>query len=390
MRAKEPSPGGPAVSRQPLPQSASPAQQHADPAPSLQRARDPQSLTPANVLQLQGAVGNRAVGRLMANAPAPAGGLPAPLKSGMEGLSGMALDDVRVHYNSAKPAQVQASAYAQGSEIHVAPGQERHLPHEAWHVVQQAQGRVQPTLQLKDGVQVNDDKELEREADVMGERALQRQVAPGDGSGGGGDVRQAAGLPAQGSLQRQVVQRFESGEHAMIGAGPSTSTYPDGEGDLTLPQGAVVFTGELVAFGDFYADMSQMLEAPRQELEALAGLCRLEAIWFKARRLAAERAQNTVGGKVAPNAPGAKATEGPGSASRPGSEPGRIVLPDAKPEAGPEADAEHLKNQPDEVPKEIWETGTLANGKTLLRCARRSSTSSIRCGTCSASASIRR
>jgi hypothetical protein len=84
------------------------------------------------------------------------------------------MDHVRVHYNSSQPAQLNALAYAQGSEIHVAPGQEQHLPHEAWHVVQQAQGRVRPTLQLKDGVPVNDDVGLEREADVMGAKALER------------------------------------------------------------------------------------------------------------------------------------------------------------------------------------------------------------------------
>jgi hypothetical protein len=99
-------------------------------------------------------------------------GLPDQLKSGIESLSGLSMDHVRVHYNSAQPAQLGAHAYAQGSEIHVALGQERHLPHEAWHVVQQAQGQVQPTLQLKDGVQVNDDVGLEREADVMGSKAL--------------------------------------------------------------------------------------------------------------------------------------------------------------------------------------------------------------------------
>jgi len=50
-----------------------------------------------------------------------------------------------VHYNSDKPAQLQAHAYAQGTDIHLASGQEKHLPHEAWHVVQQKQGRVKPT-----------------------------------------------------------------------------------------------------------------------------------------------------------------------------------------------------------------------------------------------------
>jgi len=98
-------------------------------------------------------------------------GLPDGLKSGIESLSGMSLDDVQVHYNSAQPAQLNALAYAQGTDIHVAPGQEQHLPHEAWHVVQQAQGRVQPTMQLEGGVPVNDDHTLEHEADTMGERA---------------------------------------------------------------------------------------------------------------------------------------------------------------------------------------------------------------------------
>jgi len=100
-------------------------------------------------------------------------GLPDNLKSGIENLSGMNMDHVRVHYNSSQPAQLNALAYAQGSDIHVAPGQEKHLPHEAWHVVQQAQGRVQPTTQMKTGVAVNDDPGLEHEADVMGERATQ-------------------------------------------------------------------------------------------------------------------------------------------------------------------------------------------------------------------------
>jgi hypothetical protein len=101
-------------------------------------------------------------------------GMPDNLKSGIENLSGMNMDHVRVHYNSSQPAQLNALAYAQGSDIHVAPGQEKHLPHEAWHVVQQAQGRVQPTTQMKTGVAVNDDPGLEHEADVMGEKALQR------------------------------------------------------------------------------------------------------------------------------------------------------------------------------------------------------------------------
>ncbi|MGZ4968093.1 MAG: eCIS core domain-containing protein [Methylobacter sp.] len=103
-------------------------------------------------------------------------GLPDNLKSGIESLSGIAMDNVKVHYNSSQPAQLNALAYAQGTDIHIAPGQEQHLPHEAWHVVQQAQGRVRPTMQMKDGVPVNDDQGLEHEADVMGSKAARMEV----------------------------------------------------------------------------------------------------------------------------------------------------------------------------------------------------------------------
>ncbi len=87
----------------------------------------------------------------------------------------MNLDHVKVHYNSSKPATVQAHAYAQGSDIHLASGQEKHLPHELGHVVQQMQGRVKPTKQLKGKTQINDDPALEKEADELGAKALQRQ-----------------------------------------------------------------------------------------------------------------------------------------------------------------------------------------------------------------------
>lgn len=104
-------------------------------------------------------------------------GLPDRLKGGVERLSGMDLSEVRVHYNSEKPAGIGALAYTRGTDIHVAPGQEAHLPHEAWHVVQQAQGRVRPTFQLKDAG-VNADVGLEAEADTMGKRALQMSRDP--------------------------------------------------------------------------------------------------------------------------------------------------------------------------------------------------------------------
>ena len=98
-------------------------------------------------------------------------GIPDGLKAGMESVSGLSLNDVSVHRNSDKPAQLQAHAYAQGTDVHLAPGQEKHLPHELGHVVQQKQGRVAPTTQLKGEVPINDSTSLEKEADTLGAKA---------------------------------------------------------------------------------------------------------------------------------------------------------------------------------------------------------------------------
>ena len=130
-------------------------------------------------------------------------GLPDNLKSGIETLSGVSMDNVNVHYNSAQPAQLNALAYAQGTDIHVGPGQEQHLPHEAWHVVQQAQGRVKPTMQMKGGVPVNNDQGLEDEADVMGAKALQTKS---DGS-----ALQNFSAGGFGAVQRRIGFEIETG-----------------------------------------------------------------------------------------------------------------------------------------------------------------------------------
>lgn len=96
-------------------------------------------------------------------------GLPDKLKTGIESLSGMDMSNVTVHYNSAKPAQLQAHAYAQGNDIHIGPGQEHHLPHEAWHVVQQKQGRISATQRSHIGLS-NDDQVLKKERELLAKR----------------------------------------------------------------------------------------------------------------------------------------------------------------------------------------------------------------------------
>lgn len=97
--------------------------------------------------------------------------MPDALKEGIESLTGCSMDAVKVHFNSVKPEQLKAHAYAQGTDIHLAPGQEQYLPQEAWHVVQQKQGRIKPSTPSQ-STPVNDDSELEHEADVMGEKAM--------------------------------------------------------------------------------------------------------------------------------------------------------------------------------------------------------------------------
>jgi len=211
-----------------------PVSQHIHPTDIIQQARAaPGSLNVVHVLQLQRTIGNRAVAQLMSEISGLASaeqisiqhnepeeekeliqgkaadeclqcqppeeeaplqtnfasgltgtlqekteasqnktGMPDHLKSGLENISGMNLSSVRVHHNSFRPAQLNALAYTQGQEIHVGPGQEKHLPHEGWHAVQQMQGRVKQTMYTK-GVSINDDAGLEREADVMGTKALQ-------------------------------------------------------------------------------------------------------------------------------------------------------------------------------------------------------------------------
>lgn len=145
------------------------------------------------------------------------GGLPASLKTGIEALSGMSMDHVKVHTNSSEPARINAHAYTQGSEIYLAPGQEKHLPHEAWHVVQQAQGRVKPTLQMKSGVQINNDIHLETEADAMGEKIANfgRTIEPRIFT----DSQPSVGL-ASSVAQRREVKNPEEGHTEVFHSEP--------------------------------------------------------------------------------------------------------------------------------------------------------------------------
>lgn len=153
-------------------------------------------------------------------------GLPDELKSGLESLSGFSMDAVKVHYHSDKPAQFKAEAMAQGSEIHLGPGQERHLPHESWHVVQQMQGRVQAQSQLN-GEGLNSDPALEQEADKMGAVAAQFKLSNNNFESS--SLTQVS-APFKLPVQRKVGFEFETAL--------SIKTTP-GDGDI--PYGVDVF-----------------------------------------------------------------------------------------------------------------------------------------------------
>ncbi|WP_083700323.1 DUF4157 domain-containing protein [Shewanella sp. UCD-KL12] len=189
-------------------------------------------------------------------------GLPDNLKSGMENLSGMPLDDVKVHRNSSKPAQLQAHAYAQGTDIHLGPGQEKHLPHEAWHVVQQKQGRVSPTKQLKGKVNINDDSGLEKEADVMGAKALQFVLKNPNG-----DTIQKKNIPTSTkSMNTMVIQR-NLDNHVLAG---------NGSGMLGNVFGTSTFSNIHKALGVYQSIASSQ----SQKKEALSKIKNLGSKWM--------------------------------------------------------------------------------------------------------------
>ena len=160
----------------------------------------------------------KAQGEALASGRPNRTGLPDGLKKGVESLSGMSMDHVRVHRNSSRPAQMQAHAYAQGGDIHLGPGQDHHLPHEAWHVVQQAQGRVRPTMQLAAGVPVNDDKSLEAEATRMGDKALGAPVQR---------TAQAATAPSAPVVQRAVWESDKNLKWTLFDGDPKSAAAPN-------------------------------------------------------------------------------------------------------------------------------------------------------------------
>jgi len=230
-------------------------EKHPPPIPSLQFSdRHPASLAQRSIQEMaansprskelstlqamadsrNGAAPSSSLPSLTAEEAAQRTGMPHQLKQGLEHLGGVDLSAVKVHYNSDKPAQLHALAYAQGQDIHLAPGQEQHLPHEGWHVVQQMQGRVKPTTQLQ-AVSINDEPSLEQEADVMGKKATEGSIVV---------QQRCGGAQRQSSVIQRINNVWPSTEEDAIKKDPlglASSATPEATADAMLKSGDEVY-----------------------------------------------------------------------------------------------------------------------------------------------------
>lgn len=168
--------------RHPIASPTAPAERPPEARPRAEVVRpDAQGSAPARTYPRDRAAGppRDALAAVLARAVAAraAEPLPAGLRAGMERLSGLAMGDVRVTYQSPHPGRLGAAAFARGTQIHLAPGAERELAHEAWHVVQQKRGSPVADAVVA-GVPASLDPSLEREADRMGARAEAAARAP--------------------------------------------------------------------------------------------------------------------------------------------------------------------------------------------------------------------
>jgi len=185
--------------------------------------------------------------------PTAGGGqqLPAGIQTKMESSFATDFSGVRVH-EGAHVSGMGALAYAQGTDLHFAPGQyqpQTHtgqalIGHELAHVVQQRDGRVAAPAQAK-GASVVADPGLEDEADRAGQAAARGEPA-GLAAGSGGSA--AVAMP---KLADQPIQCFGSQEHQSLGNTATGSASYDVGG---APNDRFELThGDIIALsGDYF------------------------------------------------------------------------------------------------------------------------------------------
>lgn len=113
--------------------------------------------------------------------------LPEDVQFKMESTFGENFSNVGIHENSKQADNLNALAFTQNENIYFASGKfdpkstqgKELIGHEFAHIAQQRQGKVKQTAQLK-GLSINDDKNLENEADALGKKAAQAKFKEGN------------------------------------------------------------------------------------------------------------------------------------------------------------------------------------------------------------------
>ena len=194
--------------------------------------------------------------------------LPDDVKAKMEGAMGANFDNVKITANSNKAKEVGALAFAQGNDIHFAPGQfnpsskggQELIGHELAHVVQQRQGRVQANAEVN-GAAVNNDTRLEAEADALGAKAAQMKV---DASSSKASASNAAAIdqPKQLAVDPNAVsqdseEKDKDEEKQALGPEYSvTGTSSEGEANENENAEEAKANGEVVEGQDGVQDQS--------------------------------------------------------------------------------------------------------------------------------------
>lgn len=156
----------------------------------------------SHILSLQKTLGNQAVQRVLSRTPLQKSenlssgsgrSLPDSVQAKMEKAFHTDFSDVQIHPESSVASQIGAIAFAQGNDIHFAPGTyqpetqsgRQLLGHELTHVVQQRQGRVKANVPDA-SLPINDDPALEAEADRYGSLAAAGAMTDGTGTADAG------------------------------------------------------------------------------------------------------------------------------------------------------------------------------------------------------------
>lgn len=205
---------------------------------------------------------------------------PEPWKTRAEAVSQLNLDDVRIYYDSPRPLEYGALAYARKNEIHMGPGAAARVPHELWHIVQQRQGRV---AAHGTNPPANEDRALEQEANAFEKGLLRSDTTPAFPKGSSFSSESVQYLKPLGTLSYRRspnVQAALREYHAFCDSSPNanlmTRNFPN---DLAQ---------RLAAVSDACEEGSSLHANLLVQVEREQEICRrLQDFWDKADRLAA-------------------------------------------------------------------------------------------------------